>query len=1012
MNLSPAPASASMRSLRELAQGGAEYNAGAGLRRRLQLQPWGGSSPGLGLKCPHQQPADHAESPNHRASRSAAMVWTSLVARSSMNDSPSSEKTMKLSIPAAIATMILVSITAGDAFQTQTWPSGVQKVPNESPVLSPEDELKTFVLPPGYRAELVASEPLIDHPILTEWDADGRMWIIELIGYMENIAATTEWEPTSRISVLEDTNKDGRMDKKTVFADGFILPRSLKVLSDSVLVGEPAKVWRLRDTNGDLKADVKELVCDNCYGGARAGVEHNQNGFLWAMDNWMHTSEGTTYFRLKNGKVESRQTLSRGQWGQTQDDFGRIYRNSNSSALGVDFVPTSYFARNPNLLRTRGSYEFAGDQAELNRTFPIRSNYGVNRGYQAAQLRTADGTLATYTGVCAPTVFRGDRLPAELQGNIFLAEPTGNLVSRVIVRDDGARLQARKAYDNAEFMASTDERFRPVWLSSAPDGTLYIVDLYHGIIQHKNYITEYLKEQIVSRKLEAPVHKGRIWHIVHESMRPGPAPALSKETSAQLVTRLSHPNGWWRDTAQQLLVQRGDGSVARALTTLVDTAPDVRTRIHALWTLDGLDQIDPATVTRVLEHPSRDLRAAAIRVSERWLSEATHPIHAAVLKRLDDADWAVRQQLAASLGALPETERVPAIASLLERHAQDVMVVDAALSGLRGLEAAVLDRLLQASASTNNQTPTRETAIVMLTATIVRGAQDEAVGAVLAKVAEESRPAWQRSALLRGAESALLGAPLPGTPAGRGRGAAPAEGDDTAAAGGGRGGRGNAELEATMGRRAIPPSPEETAVAGARGGAGRGAGGAAGRGGGGRGGGGGAAALRLGHEPSLVAFAALEGELNKRAAAVLARIEWPGKPGAVVVTPLTPAEQQRFIAGREVYRNLCMGCHQADGRGQENVAASLLGSELALAPPAVTARILINGKEGRTGLMPPLGATLNDEQIAAVLTYVRREWGHIGSAVDAAEVREARSAGTGRTRPWTNDELLALMPGR
>jgi hypothetical protein len=272
---------------------------------------------------------------------------------------------------------VVAAIAATAAYQAGTWSPGVQKVSNESPVRSPEEELKTFFLPPGYRAELVASEPMLDHPVALDWDADGRMWVIEMLGYMEDMAATTEWQPTSRISVLQDVDADGRMDRKTVFADGLVLPRSIKVLADSVLVAEPAKVWRLRDTNGDLKADTKEMLCDNCYGGARAGVEHNQNGFLWAMDNWMHTSEGTTYFRLKNGKLETRQTLSRGQWGQTQDDFGRIYRNSNSSALGIDFVPTPYFVRNPNLVRTRGSYEFAGDPAELNRTFPVRSNYGV-----------------------------------------------------------------------------------------------------------------------------------------------------------------------------------------------------------------------------------------------------------------------------------------------------------------------------------------------------------------------------------------------------------------------------------------------------------------------------------------------------------------------------------------------------------------------------------------------------------------------------------------------------------
>src|SRR5205085_2250482 len=187
----------------------------------------------------------------------------------------------------------------------------------------------------------------------------------------------------------------------------------------------------------------------------------------------------TVSLRLKDGKFEIRRTISRGQWGNSQDDFGRIYRNSNEQVLFVDQVPTEYYARNANLLRTRGSYEsLQGDNLENNRVWPARPTPGVNRGYQAGVLRP-DGTLAAYTSVCAPTVYRGDRLPAELRGNMFVAEPAGNTVSRLILRDDGTKIIARKAYDKGEFMVSTDERFRPVYLSSAPDGTLYLVDLYH-----------------------------------------------------------------------------------------------------------------------------------------------------------------------------------------------------------------------------------------------------------------------------------------------------------------------------------------------------------------------------------------------------------------------------------------------------------------------------------------------------------------------------------------------------
>ncbi|MEO7889380.1 MAG: c-type cytochrome [Vicinamibacterales bacterium] len=933
----------------------------------------------------------------------------------------------------AIAFLIVASLASADALQNRSaWPPGVQTVSGDSPARTPEAEMQTFFLPPGYHVELVASEPLVEEPILIDWDPDGRMWVLEELGYMQDLPATNERTQIGRISVLEDTNRDGKMDKKTVFLDKLVLPRAMKVLEHGVLVGEPAHLWLARDTNGDLKADTKELICD-CYGREMADVEHNQNGLVWALDNWMYTSEGDTYFRWKNGKFEIGKTLSRGQWGGSQDDFGHFYRNSNSSALGVDLVPTPYFARNPNLLRTRGSYEFMGETNALNVTFPVRQNRGVNRGYVDGQLR-ADGTLATYTGTNSPTVYRGDRLPAELKGNVFIAEPTGNLVSRIIVTDTGTTLRGRKAYENAEFLASTDERFRPVYLSSAPDGTLYIVDMYHGIIQAKTYITEYLRDHIVEGKLETPIHVGRIFRVVHDTTRRDTAPALSRESSAQLVTRLTHPNGWWRDTAQRMLIERGDKSVAAALRRMAETAADPRSKLHALWTLEGLDALEPATVIRALGDASRDVRVSGIRLSERWLAE-DKALQAAVLKRLDDTDWNVRQQLAATLGMVPQGARETAMATLFERYGGDPVVVDAALSGVRGSEGAVLETVLLGNA----QTPEREATIALLTATIVRGGQDAPIQLVFRHAAESGRPQWQRSALLRGAEVALLGAAMPGPATGRGGGGrggaggagAAVAGAAAGAGGGGRGGgaagagaggaggRAGAAAAGTRGgpggNPAFPRAVPAPAAAGAAGAAAEGPDAAvappAGRG---RGGGGGAGGpLRLNRAPELIALAAADtGDLATRAAALLARVEWPGKPGAAApIAPLTAAEQQRFDAGQEVYKNVCQACHQPDGRGLERVAPALLGSVFALAPATIPARILINGKEGSIGEMPPLGAGFTDDQIAAVLTYIRREWGQAGSPVDAATVKDTRAQVAGRTRPWTNPELTALIGG-
>ena len=429
----------------------------------------------------------------------------------------------------------VAALTAhGQSVSRQSWPPPLQKVPNDSPPLSPADALKTFYLPPGYSIELVASEPLIQDPVATDWDLEGRLWAVEMSGYMRNISGANERDPVGRVVVLQDENGDGRMDKRTVFADRLVLARSVKVLDRGVLVGEPPNAWLMRDTNGDLRMDAKELVT-NQYGRLDADPQNNANEFFWALDNWMHITAQDVALRLKRGAFEVRRTLRRGQWGATEDDAGRIYRNTNESALHVDLVPTAYFARNPNLLRTRGSYErLADDNPDLNVVWPVRPTPATNRAYQFGILRD-DGSLARFTAVCAPVVYRGDRLPADLYGNVFVAEPAANVVSRIVVSDDGTRLRARKAYEQGEFLASTDERFRPVYLSSAPDGTLYVVDMYRGILEHRLSMTEFLRDQILARKLEQPLGMGRIYRVVHETTRRDTSLALSQASAAQQI---------------------------------------------------------------------------------------------------------------------------------------------------------------------------------------------------------------------------------------------------------------------------------------------------------------------------------------------------------------------------------------------------------------------------------------------------------------------------------------------
>lgn len=873
---------------------------------------------------------------------------------------------------------LCAAIVHGHAGQEpRPWPPGVQAVPPESPARTPDEELATFHLAPGYRIELVASEPLVQDPVAIDWDPQGRLWVVEMPGFMPDIAAAGETAPVGRVVVLEDTDADGRMDRRTVFADGLVLARSVKVLQQGVLVAEPPDLWLMRDTDGDLRMDTKTRVTDQ-FGRRDVDVENNANGFDWGLDNRLRTAgQSRVHLQWRAGTLVAAPSPIRGQWGVSHDDVGRTFRNTNESALHVDLVAGEYFTRHPQLLRTRGSYErLAMPDNDLNAVWPVRPTPGINRGYQAG-VRRADGTLARHTSVCAPLVVRGDRLPS-LAGNVLVAEPAANLVSRIVLREDGVTLRAAKAWPNAEFLASTDERFRPVYLANAPDGAVYLVDLYRGVVEHRLSLTNYLKRYIEERGLLEPRGLGRIWRIVEEDTPRDTSP-VKTDTPEALLALLSHPNGWRRDTAQRLLVEAGDASIAPALSRLAQEAPDERTRLHALWTLDGLDAITPAHVDMALADRSPHVRAAAVRITERWLDAPTPALRAAIEARADDRDPRVRLQVAATLGVLPADDRKwNTLARLLARSGDDPILVDVALTGLRGAESGALDRLLahggEEGATSTGLRPAAHAA-TMLAATLWRVGREVDAQTWLARVADEVTPAWQRDALMHGAEIGILGAPVPGQlpplPA--------APGTTCPTCPGGR--------QSAGGEYAF--EWPEWANAYTRPGAA-------------------APPLRLARPPeSFLHLADQPSPFGKRAAAVVTRITWPGKPGDPgAPPPMTADEQRRFDAGRAIFEAMCQACHQADGRGEPGRAASLVGSPIALAAdPGVPTRVLLHGKEGQTGLMPALGAAMTDTQVAQVLTYVRREWGQGGTAVDPALVARTRAATKARTRPWTDAEL-------
>ncbi len=636
-------------------------------------------------------------------------------------------------------------------------PGMEQKPPNPefirpAPVLSPQEALQTFKLQPGFRIELVASEPLIHEPVALDFDPDGRIWVIEMRSYMPDIDGKGENQRINRVVVLEDTNKDGKMDKSTVYMEGLGLPRTIKVLRDGVLIGDPPNLWFTRDTDGDGKADEKTAIATD-FSLPERNPEIGANALIWGLDNWLVGSGYGRRWRLQDGKWISSPVTLRGQWGQGMDDWGRLYTNSNEDHFRADLIPPHYPARNPNLvLSPRAGSPTSGVNYQVNSVqtvWPARPNPGVNRGYWEGRLRP-DGSMRNFDAACGPMIYRGDNFPAEFNGNYFNAEPAGNLVRRSIITEEDGILRGRNAYDGTEFLRSTDERFRPANVYTAPDGTLYVVDLYRGILQHRQYMTSFLRRQILERGLDKGLGYGRIYRVVHDGKPVGPVPALSRATPAELVATLSHPNGWWRDTAQRLLVEAGDKSVVPKLrdVALARDAGEI-VRLKALWTMEGLGAIEPGILAPLLDDPAVKIRTTAIRLSEPFLAARQAGLTEQVLKHSSDPAREVRVQLALSVAEAPPAVREATLAGLLRRDASAPFLAASAVSSLAGRELAFLESLVS-SPEWREAGEGYAQVLHLLAAAVAEGAQSAEVKRLFALAGGEGSPLWQRRAVLRG----------------------------------------------------------------------------------------------------------------------------------------------------------------------------------------------------------------------------------------------------------------------
>ncbi|MBU1820541.1 MAG: dehydrogenase, partial [Bacteroidetes bacterium] len=493
------------------------------------------------------------------------------------------------------------------------------------------------------------------------------------------------------------------------------------------LVVENQALWSTQDTNGDLKADTKTLI-DPDYAGSGL-PEHSGNGLWRGHDNYYYNAKSRRRYRLVAGKWQRDSTEFRGQWGISHDDEGHLFYNYNWSQLHADLAPPNSLSRNPHHTPTTGiDHGLTLDR----RVYPIRANPAVNRGYIPGTL-DSDGKLLEFTAACSPLVYREPLFPAAYQGNAFVCEPAGNLIKRNVVQKKGLILEATDPNPCTEFLASTDERFRPVHTATGPDGALYIADMYRGLIQHGAYVTPYLREQTLKRNLVLPVHLGRIWRIVPSDWQPARPKKLSGSASGQLVGYLSHTSGWHRDLAQRLLVERNDQTVVPALNELVLRGKSHLGRYHALWTLEGIRALTPDLLLNALQDPHPLVQTTALRLLEpqaRQQTKVQKELETSLKSLVEQSPVDVTLQIALSANALPAATRLPLLTSITDRYGNLPLVRDAILSSLHNQEFRFL-RLLMKAQNWQAHSQDREIFMEMLTTAVWKKREAAELSALL-----------------------------------------------------------------------------------------------------------------------------------------------------------------------------------------------------------------------------------------------------------------------------------------
>lgn len=594
------------------------------------------------------------------------------------------------------------------------------------PPKEPADALKTFVVREGFEMQLLAAEPLVASPVAIEYDENGRAFVAEMRDYPYTHKASdkpfverTQDEPIGRIRLLEDIDGDGRFDKSTIFADGLSWPTGLALWQGGVYVVATPDLWYLKDTDGDGKADERRKVLT---GFRKFNVQAVVNNLKWGLDGKLYGAGSSNGGQIRRGdspdskpvvmatadfrfdprdEANSFELQSGGaRFGNSFDDWGNRFICNIRNPIQHVVLPREWLARNPHWPARSALHDVAesGDTVPVFRISPPEPWRVLNSRRLASDATIASPRSETVaagymTSASGLTVYRGDAYPPELYGSVFQGEVSGNLIHHQLLTPRGVTFTAKRSSENSEFVASTDNWFRPVNFVNAPDGTLHVLDMYRETIEHPWSIPDDIKARL---DLESGRDRGRIYRLAPAGFQPPKPLTLGQATTDELVRHLANTKSWWRDTAHRQLLERNDKAAVPLLREIVQRSEAPVARLHALHLLASFQSLEESDLLAGLRDSHGEVRRHAVMLAEPQL-RSNDRLRERVLLLASDADDRVRFQVAFSVGTIarradgaPDESVVKSLAKIARHAAGDEFIRTAVMTSAADVAPDVL----------------------------------------------------------------------------------------------------------------------------------------------------------------------------------------------------------------------------------------------------------------------------------------------------------------------------------